>query len=383
MQLFSEILFAVHDQAFDWSDAYIQPGLPVMLRTPSGNRSPEPRVIALEEIEQLAAHVWKASGGEARAGTKWDARLKDESIKEAIDIESMIIGEDSEVQPPPTRLRFIISSANAGQSLSLVVRKTPQAVPTLKQLGFPPHFETLTSGNGLVMVTGPTGHGKSTTVAAFIEDIRTKNKASHIVITGDPLEFTHPSTPSCAVTSRQVGIDVKDYRTAAEDAMRMAPRVIEFGEIRDTETAMAALMLGESGHLVFTTMQASTVEGAIAKLITLTAQHPGARESIAKILRGVIRPALVPSIDGDRWCLAHEFMLNEGSFQQNLANKPDDFTTVIRQLLRSGDLKRYGIALNHSLKSMVQKGEISEEAALTVSNDLDISGGTTALKLKD
>jgi twitching motility protein PilT len=381
--LFLQILLAVCNADFDWTDAYLQPGLPMLLRTPSGNRVLETDPVNLDEIKELASEIWKISNGKERTGFTYEERLRRESIREAVDINAGSDGgsaADHDSQPPETRLRFIFTSSNGGLSLSAVVRKIPQVIPTLEAMNFSPVLNTLTTGNGLVLVTGPTGNGKSTVAASMIEDIRTKNKAHHIVVIADPLEYSHPSTEKCAVTSRQVGVDVKDYTAAAEDAVRMAPRVIEFGEIRDEATALAALQLGESGHLVISSMQSKTVEGAISKLITYTAHRMGTRETIASCLRGVIRPALVPDVSGTRWKLAHEFVLNEGYFADAL-NKGEMFPTLFRQSLREDKLKRYGWALNRSLQTLVDNKEITEAAARAASNDVEIANGQTTMRM--
>lgn len=376
--LFYKILSAIETDKFDWSDAYIQPDLPVLLRTPGGNVPLDSELVTPEHILELANVVWEFANGTERTGLSAEAYLKKSSIREATDL--VRASDDGGPEVPATRLRFIISSANCRKGYSVVVRKIPQDIPDMLAMGLPPVTKSLIGGAGLVLVTGPTGCGKSTVVASMVQEIRQSGRAGHIVIIADPLEYAHPSTNLCVVTNRQVGVDVATYAEAAEDALRMAPRVIEFGEIRDAETALAALSLGESGHLVFTTLQASTVEGAVAKLIALTAQNPGAREAILSCLKGVIRPALVPSTSHDRWQLACEFVLNEGEFKEAFAQNSNN-AAAVRKLLRENTYPRFGLALNRSLEALIKANKVKEADALAASNDILPPTGSTQNRL--
>jgi twitching motility protein PilT len=364
LSLFDQIMFAISkSNEIDWSDAIIQPGQPVVLTTPKGNLPVSNHNVRPEQIADLIDLVWQLSNGQERTELEWQARLKKGAIKEAIDFETPSEGD----KPGSTaRLRFTIVRASAGASTSVVVRYIPQDLPTLDQLGFQRSVQALTVGSGLVLVTGPTRNGKSTVVASFVEEIRSAGSVGHIVKIEDPMEFIHHSTPKCIVTAREIGTDVATYREAAEDALRMAPDVIVIGEIRDADTAIAALNLGESGHLVFATMQASTVEGALTKIETLAASKAGAKETIQASVRGVIRTALVPNKTCDRFLLAHEFIINQGGIGASILK--GDLSNV-RTQLRERALPNFGQALNTHLMTMLSKGYISQEAAHAASND--------------
>lgn len=358
--LISDLLLAT-EVDFDWSDALIRAGLPLMLVSPSGNR-PYGEPCTIEAIREFAEFAVQSTSAASRP---IEQLLKDGSLKPALNIESA--GQDGS---KPTRLRLTISRAHCEGGLTIVVRRVPMSVPTLKEMGTDLATTTgLLQGSGLVLVTGPTKQGKSTLMAALIEELRrTNDRISHIVKVEDPIEFCHDQSQSCVVTQREIGTHVASYKEAAEDALRMAPGAVSLGEIREADDAIAAINLGESGHLVFVTMQATTVEGALLKLRALASASHGTADAIAKCTKAVIRTALIPSADGCRYKMAYEWLVNTGNEVPELINSWN--SKGIRDQLRSKGFGRLGGSLNASILDLVGRGDISWEAAQTASNDL-------------
>lgn len=387
-KLFEALIFATATAEYQWTDAILQIGLPMVLRTPAANiQASEP--ITTEELDDLIATVWRMTHPhDDREG--WREALKHDGLKEAIDLDliqeqihtSQHGSEDAgtATQPDqehrPVRLRFMIVRASGGNGYTAVIRQVPQSIPSLSKLAILSSNKSAAGGRGLVLVTGPTKNGKSTVVASFIEELRVSGKAGHIVVIADPIEHVHPSTKGCVVTSREIGVDVTTYVKGVEEAQRLAPDVIVIGEILDASTARAALVAGESGHLVFATLQATTVEGALAKLATLTADQPGSKETIAACVKVVIRTALVPSREGNHFVFASESIQSTGRIAELIADGNTVAGREIRNILRAKTYSQHAESLNDSLRSLVAGNVITPEAAKAASNDLQDWGKT-------
>lgn len=203
------------------------------------------------------------------------------------------------------RVRCTLQSQDMGGH-GLMLRCLRAVAETIEELGLPTTLHSLCGArHGLVLVTGRTGAGKSTTTAALIHQIN-KATSSNIVILEEPIEFLH-RPDKARFTYREVGIDVDTYANGVEQVLRYVPDVISIGEIRDAETMRAAVRAGESGHLVFGTLHAANAAGAIRKGLGYL-DSPGEKLSFATNLVGVIAQALLPTIKGNGKALAYEVM---------------------------------------------------------------------------
>jgi len=199
----------------------------------------------------------------------------------------------------PTR-RFRASIFRQSGSLAAAIRVIPAVVPVLSELGLPPivgRFSELTSG--LVLVTGPTGSGKSTTLAAMVEQIN-QTRSSHIVTIEDPIEYRYVSKLS-VIQQREVGSDTKSFVTALRSALRQDPDVVLIGELRDLETLRIALTAAETGHVVYATLHSSDATSSINRIIDVFPpdQQSQIRSQLALSIEGCISQKLVKSVDGN------------------------------------------------------------------------------------
>jgi len=206
--------------------------------------------------------------------------------------------------------RLRCNSAQQRGAISLAMRLLPPKIPTIDELELPQICKELVlKPRGLVVVTGPTGSGKTTTLTAMIHHLNA-NETCHVVTIEDPIEYIHPNL-KCAITQRELGSDTLSYTQALKHILRQDPDVILVGEIRDLDTAAAVLNVAETGHLVLTTGHAPSTSGAIERIIDLFPPHERylAQTRIASLLVGALCQALVPRADGSGRIAAVEIML--------------------------------------------------------------------------
>lgn len=361
MQILAQLLAAhpINSGGFSWTDAYVVAGQPISYASPSGNRQVIDSPVSEADIHELVKSLTSKALSEGNADAQAD--LDAGALKVADEIESM---NDSS---QGIRLRFTVSKAMVPGGFQITVRPVPLKPPTIDGLQVAiPLLREMVQSSGIILVTGPTRNGKSTLLAALVEEARTCGAYGHIVKVEDPIEFIHPSSNRCIVTPREIGKHVRSYETAAQDALRMGPGAIAFGEIRDAESAIATINVGEAGHMVMATMQSTTVEGAYNKLMVLTAEHRGAKDAINGALRAIIRTCLVPSMDGLSFHLGYEYVTasdpSEGIFGRG---GPDDF----RASHMAGNYANSAKTLNESLLKLVREGKVSETAAMMASNE--------------
>jgi twitching motility protein PilT len=257
-----------------------------------------------------------------------------------------------------------------------VFRVIPAEILTAEQLGLSPHVLNLCQlKKGLVLVTGPTGSGKSTTLCAMIDHIN-KTRADHIITIEDPIEFVHHNQ-KCLINQREVHTHTRSFKDALRAALREDPDVILVGELRDLETIAIAIETAETGHLVFGTLHTSTAASTIDRVID---QFPADRQSqirvmLSESLRGVIAQTLCRKIGGGR-VAALEVLLTNGAIS-NLIREGKTFQ--IPSMMQVGRAQGM-IALNDALGDLVKKGLITADEALT--RAIDKNAMTTLLNRK-
>lgn len=249
-----------------------------------------------------------------------------------------------------------------------VFRRVPAPPTSMDDIGLPWSVQALVDQpNGLVMVIGPTGAGKSTTMAALINEVNAR-RAGKILTIEEPIEFAYPRDRGCVVSQREVGTDTLSFAAAAKSGLRQDPDVIGVGEIRDPETLVQVLGLAETGHLVLSTGHGSSVASGLGRLLGLpeAAREDATRRQLAGVFRAVIAQALVPRADGLGRIPAFEVLLRTTS----TVNKIRDGNLVS---LRSdmNDRASGMMTLERSLAELVVRAEVTEEDALLHANDPD------------
>jgi len=260
-------------------------------------------------------------------------------------------------------------------------RVIPMKIHSFDELGLPQIVGELThKSKGLVLVTGPTGSGKSTTLAAMVDKINTE-KHFHILTIEDPIEYLHPHKNSL-VNQREIGADTVDFKTALKYVLRQDPDVVLVGEMRDLETVEAALTISETGHLCMATLHTNGAVQAIHRIIDLFPPHQQAqvRAQLSFTLEGVISQQLIMRASGVGRVMACEIMIPTPAIRNLI--REDKMHQVYSQM-QVGQ-SRFGMqTMNQSLLGLYQRGEITLEDALAHSNDMDemktmLAGGNTA-----
>lgn len=238
-------------------------------------------------------------------------------------------------------------------------RSLPLEIPTFEQLGVPESVYTLVGRNqGLILVTGPTGSGKSTTQAAMIDYIN-RTRACHILTVEDPIEYVHQHRLAL-VDQRQVGSDTKSFADALRSAFREDPDVILVGEMRDVETISSALTIAETGHLVLATLHTNDAPQAINRIVDnfVGAQQQQVRAQLAACLTGVIYQQLIPAIGGGRVAAFEVLIANVAVRAMIKEGKTDQIRSVLLTNLRQGSQ-----TLERSLSQLLRAGLITERDA--------------------
>ena len=250
--------------------------------------------------------------------------------------------------------------------VGMVIRMIPFQVQTFEELGLPPVVAKMADRpRGLVLVTGPTGAGKSTTLAAMIDKIN-KERQGHIITVEDPIEFIHRHQ-SCIVNQREVGTDTKSFANALKYALREDPDVILVGEMRDLETISAALTIAETGHLALATLHTNSAAESINRIIDVfpATQQSQVRAQLAFVLEGVITQTLLPRAKGRGRAMAVEIMVATPAIRALIR---DDKIHQIYSAMQSG--KKHGMqTMNDSLYQLYVQREILMEEALRCSPD--------------
>jgi twitching motility protein PilT len=262
--------------------------------------------------------------------------------------------------------RFRANAFRSRGSAGLVFRRVSVGALTLDDIGVPPVVGQLAmEPRGLVLVTGPTGSGKTTTLAGMVDHINS-SKEVHVVTIEDPIEVLHQDKLGM-INQREVRLDTADFAAALRAAMRQDPDVILVGEMRDAETVKAALAAAETGHFVLSTLHTTDAQETVARIIDFFPPHEQkqVRLSLAGSLRGIICQRLVPREDGQGRCLAMEVCVSTGRVADAIADP--DKTSTIGQLISEGGF--YGMqTFDQHLVILIRDGVVSVEDAMNASS---------------
>ena len=250
--------------------------------------------------------------------------------------------------------------------VTLVIRQIPFTVKTFEELGLRTPLRQLSERpRGLVLITGPTGSGKSTTLAAMVDKINRERKA-HIITIEDPIEFIHRHQ-SCIVNQREVGTDTKSFANALKYALRQDPDVVLIGEMRDLETISAALTIAETGHLAFATLHTNSAAETVNRVIDVFPAHQQSqvRAQLAFVLEGVVTQTLLQRASGKGRVMACEIMMATPAIRALIR---DDKVHQIYSAMQAG--KKHGmLTLADSLYSLYMSRDVSLEECLRVVSD--------------
>ncbi len=265
--------------------------------------------------------------------------------------------------------RFRVNLFNQKGAVGAVFRAIPYEIKSFEELGLPPVVaELCKKPRGLILVTGPTGSGKSTTLATMIDKIN-RERHEHILTIEDPIEFLH-THKNCIVNQREVGSDTKSFANALRAALREDPDVVLVGEMRDLETIELALRIAETGHLTLATLHTNSAPSTINRIIDVfpAEQQAQIRVQLSMVLEGIICQTLLPKASGDGRVLALEILVLNSAIR-NLIR--EDKIHQIYSMMQTGQ-EKYGMqTLNQSLATLYHKRLITLETALQRSSNPD------------
>lgn len=262
--------------------------------------------------------------------------------------------------------RFRVNAFHERGNIAAALRLIPNDIKTVTELGLPTVVENFANyPRGLVLVTGPTGSGKSTTLAALIDKINTE-KAVHIITIEDPIEFTHKSKRS-VIVQREVHYDTYSFNAALRSALREDPDVVLIGEMRDLETISAAITIAETGHLVFATLHTNSASQSIDRMVNVFPPHqqPQIKAQLANILQAIMAQRLIPSIGGGRIVAAEILIANSAVRNIIREGKSHQLDNVIQTSSDEGMQ-----SMDRTLVKLVQSGQITYDEAKNYAVDL-------------
>lgn len=334
MDITELLTFAVQQRA---SDLHITAGLPPMIRVEG-----DVRRIKMDELDQkqVQALIYDIMNDQQR-----------KEYEEQYEVDFSIV--------VPKLSRFRVNAFNQQRGAAAVFRTVPTEIPTMLSLGMGDIFRDLSEKmSGLVLVTGPTGSGKSTTLAAMVDYIN-DTRSEHILTIEDPIEFVHTSK-KCLINQREVRRDTHSFSSALRSALREDPDVILVGELRDLETIRLAMTAAETGHLVFGTLHTTSAAKTIDRIIDVfpANEKEMVRSMLSESLQGVVAQTLLKRIKGGR-VAAHEIMIGTPAIR-NLIR--EDKVAQMYSSIQTGS--SFGMqTLDQCLTDLVQRGEISRETA--------------------
>ena len=264
--------------------------------------------------------------------------------------------------------RFRVNVSQEQNGPFVAFRMISDKIPTLQDIGLPPVVEKLLNlPNGLVLVTGPTGMGKSTTLAAMIDYIN-QNRHSHIITIEDPIEYVYKSK-NCLITQKEVNVHTENFANAIRASLRQDPDIVMVGEMRDLETISAAITLAETGHLVFSTLHTSDAAQTIDRIIDVfpAYQQQQIRTQLANTLKGVISQILVPRADGKGRVAARETLMVNDAIRNCIMQGQIHQIYSIMQINAGEGM----MLMDKSLEDLAREGKITKEDALSKATDVD------------
>jgi twitching motility protein PilT len=326
------------------SDLHLKVNQPPMMRIRGDIRRVDMRPLTQEDMERLLL-------------PQLTPRLKKILDEEGGVDFSYVIGADE--------CRFRVSLFKQRGKLSLVSRRVNSVIPNFKDLGLPESIESLCHySEGLVILAGVTGSGKSTTIASMLDYIN-EREPLHILTVEDPIEFTFTDKKSY-INQREIGLDSKDWHKALKDAVRQDPDVILVGELRDVETFEAAVHAAETGHLVFGTIHASSAATTINRILDLfpPEKHGAIRKALANNLKAVVAQKLVKGLKKPR-CPTNEIMIVNPTIRKLIAEEEDTkIGDAIKLFYQEGM-----IDFTENLKQLVDRGDVDKPTALEYAPD--------------
>ena len=335
------------------SDLHLKVASPAMVRVDGDLQPLEQRILTDSDLETVLLLVTERTPA------------KREAFLEAGDLDTSYLADGIG--------RFRVNGFRQRGSISFAFRFVPKEIPNFEKLGLPVGVAKLAQEHrGLVLVTGATGSGKSTTLAAMVSWIN-KNRRQHIVTIEDPIEFVHDDW-ACIVNQREVGLDTESFQQALRRVLRQDPDVILLGELRDEETAQTALQAAESGHLVFSTLHTLDAAETVGRLVEFfpAAKQMMVRQVLAGVLRGVVSQRLLPREDGGR-VAAVEVLVNTARIA-DLIREPEK-TEGITDAIEDGAFHHMQSFSQH-LVQLVVEGVVEREvaaAAATNRHDFEIA----------
>lgn len=330
------------------SDLHLKVGQPPMMRLKGDIRRMDMRALSQEDMERLLLPGLKPHHRKI---------LEEEG---GVDF-SYVIGADE--------CRFRVSLFKQRGRLSLVARRVNSSIPSFEKLGLPPVIERLCNyPEGLVILAGVTGSGKSTTIASMLDYINHR-EALHILTCEDPIEFVFEDRVSY-INQREIGLDCKDWHKALKDAVRQDPDVILVGELRDIETFEAAVHAAETGHLVFGTIHASTAATTINRILDLFPpdKHQAIRQALANNLKAVVAQKLIKSIKpGVSRTPTNEIMIVNPTIRKLIAEEMDSKLLDAIRLGYQEGMQDF----NENLRQLCERGDVDKAVALEFSPNPD------------
>lgn len=323
------------------SDLHFTNGLPPIIRIDGSLRPlPDAGCVGGEEIERIAREMGAVASAAVTAGAVQD------------DMDFCYVDHKSR--------RYRVNRYYQQGSAAVAVRLLHGSIPTLESLSMPPILTSLAMlPRGLILVTGPTGSGKSTTLAAMLDHIN-RNRSCHILTLEDPVEYLH-THKRCMVNQREVGRDTGDFAGALRSALREDPDVILVGEMRDLETISAAVTAAETGHLVLSTLHTTGAASTIDRIVDVFPpyQQQQIRIQLAMVLRGVISQQLVPTKGGGRTAALEILTITDAAANLIRESKCHQLGTVLQTGAKQGMQ-----SMDMCLASLYREGKISIEEAM-------------------
>jgi twitching motility protein PilT len=320
---------------YKFSDIHLKEDKPLVLRINGDMTTPSETIISASELQEFANQS---------LNEKQKTRLE-----EVRDVDLAI-----EVGPYRFRANFFYTS----NGLSAVLRKIETEIPSMQQLNLPYIMQEMTEKpNGLILVTGPTGSGKSTSLAALIGEINATSKG-HIITVEDPIEYIHHSK-ACNVSQREVGRDAQSFASALRASLREDPDVILVGEMRDRETIQLALTAAETGHLVFGTLHTSGAPNTINRIIDVfpAEQQGQVRAQLSQSLQMVATQRLFKTADGQGRVAAFEIMVCNHAVRNLIRENKIFQIESTMQTARSEGM----VTMDYAIEKLVESGQVTQE----------------------